>query len=992
MDHLKLTLKEQIDLLIDNKLFDAHTCIPAKIESVDYENQRLDAKIAINQIAILNNREEILEYPTLRGIPFFTLQGGNLSVTVPPKVDDTCLLIFCERNSDLFWKTGKISAPSYAQRRKHNINDAVAIVGFNAKSELIPNYSSGDIELRNDSRDICVSLNENRINIKAKSASEFLNDEKIEIKKGEDSVEVFTNDKIEIKKGADCLEIFTNDKIEIKKGENSIAIIDGAKVEIRRGNNSIAITDEGIYLQSQSAVFVQGQDVTVSAKNNLNLNAISSVNLNSNTINLSATDIHMTATATAIESNMNITGAVSITGDLDATAIKGVKTTLGTGEPTPGYLYSGNLDDFSVFMQYLSEDGVHCTLVIDKTEIDIAIPHEKFIGETPEISDYEQLAAAIQSCSNLYTCEYSHSSDLKKQLIFTTVGKGTQEGYISYLHDIEDHSGDTHGILYTGELPTWDSFKISLDNKGLAFKINIGGILEKFEVPYDVIDPMEDFDHFAQHLNGLLSSEVAVSFATSKLIFATVRTGSFDGQIGYLQNTDTTASGAELIGGKINLSWEGFIEKLAERDCAVKCSINGNDYIFHLAFDDIQLCGNFANFFSKFLVNSEITNSYDEIANSVIVNTHSVGAGTTISFFSDVDKISAQNPYLITGTLPPFISVKNTYASQTLAIEFFIETNENSRQFLITPDDLKQASTWNDIATLLSNDDWTLTYNETGRFIFTSTFAGKAEISYLKHTPDTEKLKTIDGALLLYGTETLAFKKFDGMDEIINIAQSADSLGLTQSSGATVIEGKDNEFNSNSSILLKGIPERGAQLYPGQDGTITVINNSATLLKGTALKGATIVAGSDSGEVPEPYDGIITIVGDVHVTNELRTRVCTVTDEMNATGVIEFNPKDPETQKESSVMVHGGINASKAIINGLTSTQALEVSNYARTKDLTVQNNAVINHLTVNNGVTITGDLNIDSGSINSNGVQLSFSFIGMTCNRPIYAPDVFVM
>jgi hypothetical protein len=96
-----------------------------------------------------------LEYPTLKNIPFFTLQNSDYSITVSPKVGDTCLLIFCERNADSFWESGKVSIPAYAPTRRHDINDAVAI-GFTPSPKLIKNYGEEGIEIRNAARVSCI--------------------------------------------------------------------------------------------------------------------------------------------------------------------------------------------------------------------------------------------------------------------------------------------------------------------------------------------------------------------------------------------------------------------------------------------------------------------------------------------------------------------------------------------------------------------------------------------------------------------------------------------------------------------------------------------------------------------------------------------------------------------------------------------------------------------------------------------------------------------
>lgn len=153
MDYFGLTPKEKHTLLIENALYGVHTAIPALVVAVDLENQRLSAQVAVNKIVNVTGEEEELEHPIYPGIPFFTLQNADFIVTIPPKAGDACLLIVSERNADEFWKNGSVSAPSYARTRRHDLNDAVAVCGFNPKSKLIGDYFSDGIEIRNAPKD-----------------------------------------------------------------------------------------------------------------------------------------------------------------------------------------------------------------------------------------------------------------------------------------------------------------------------------------------------------------------------------------------------------------------------------------------------------------------------------------------------------------------------------------------------------------------------------------------------------------------------------------------------------------------------------------------------------------------------------------------------------------------------------------------------------------------------------------------------------------------
>jgi hypothetical protein len=108
---------------------------------------------------------EATDFPILQDVPVHFPQCGGYSLTFPIKVGDSCLLLFCEKGYD-HWlyegnnKIGKVDEgiPKSEYFRSHNINDAVCIVGFNPITSAIPNFSSTDVELRNEDRGQRITL------------------------------------------------------------------------------------------------------------------------------------------------------------------------------------------------------------------------------------------------------------------------------------------------------------------------------------------------------------------------------------------------------------------------------------------------------------------------------------------------------------------------------------------------------------------------------------------------------------------------------------------------------------------------------------------------------------------------------------------------------------------------------------------------------------------------------------------------------------------
>jgi len=85
---------------------------------------------------VLNSGPLNSGYPALVNVPVFTYQGGGTYIQMPIAVGDSCLLLFCDRDMDVWFETGQIAPPN--SDRVHNINDAIAIVGINNLQNLLP--------------------------------------------------------------------------------------------------------------------------------------------------------------------------------------------------------------------------------------------------------------------------------------------------------------------------------------------------------------------------------------------------------------------------------------------------------------------------------------------------------------------------------------------------------------------------------------------------------------------------------------------------------------------------------------------------------------------------------------------------------------------------------------------------------------------------------------------------------------------------------------
>lgn len=136
------------------------THYPGKI--IEFDPVRQVAKVRVmreqynNQLHSLYNE---YAFPILQDVPVQFPQGGGYFLTFPVSPGDNCLLDFCDKGIS-HWKyhgaekigVFKSGVPKADYFRAYNINDAVAMVGYNPIPQAIPEFNATSTELRNVSR------------------------------------------------------------------------------------------------------------------------------------------------------------------------------------------------------------------------------------------------------------------------------------------------------------------------------------------------------------------------------------------------------------------------------------------------------------------------------------------------------------------------------------------------------------------------------------------------------------------------------------------------------------------------------------------------------------------------------------------------------------------------------------------------------------------------------------------------------------------------
>lgn len=138
------SLEDVINAGIDNRLIDLHTCIPGEIVSYKASTQTAQVKISIDRI--INGAQQ--SYPILDEIPVVFPRGSGGGINFPLSKGDGVMLLFCERNTDL-WRSNGSGSPPY-DRRKFDIGDAFVVPGLFPSNGVIKPTPFGGTELRGE--------------------------------------------------------------------------------------------------------------------------------------------------------------------------------------------------------------------------------------------------------------------------------------------------------------------------------------------------------------------------------------------------------------------------------------------------------------------------------------------------------------------------------------------------------------------------------------------------------------------------------------------------------------------------------------------------------------------------------------------------------------------------------------------------------------------------------------------------------------------------
>lgn len=156
---------EQVNKMADLFGIDLRVAAPGIIQSVDAARQTCTVQLAIRERM---NRGGILsweEIPLLLDVPFFVYSGGGYCLTLPIQPGDDCLVVFGDNCMDAWWQSGGVQ--NQVERRRHDLSDGFALVGFRSQPAAVFGYSANTAQLRNAAGDACIEISGSSVHIRA---------------------------------------------------------------------------------------------------------------------------------------------------------------------------------------------------------------------------------------------------------------------------------------------------------------------------------------------------------------------------------------------------------------------------------------------------------------------------------------------------------------------------------------------------------------------------------------------------------------------------------------------------------------------------------------------------------------------------------------------------------------------------------------------------------------------------------------------------------
>lgn len=137
---------------------------PGIINSFDATTQTCTVQLALREeVTNEDYTKQWMNIPLLLDVPICIPRAGGFALTLNIKKGDECLIIFSDMCLDAWFSLSGIQ--NQLEKRRHSLSDAICIPGLYSQPNVIPNYSTDSMQLRNLSGSQYIEIKDDGINI-----------------------------------------------------------------------------------------------------------------------------------------------------------------------------------------------------------------------------------------------------------------------------------------------------------------------------------------------------------------------------------------------------------------------------------------------------------------------------------------------------------------------------------------------------------------------------------------------------------------------------------------------------------------------------------------------------------------------------------------------------------------------------------------------------------------------------------------------------------
>lgn len=144
---------------------DLRVAQPGIVQSFDSAKQTAVVKLVTREKIIKQGVTVDEEISPLLDVPICIPRAGGFSLLLPVQAGDECLVIFTDMCYDAWFQSSGVQ--NQLNRRRHDLSNAIAILGCWSQPRVLPSYPTASAQLRNDTGTCIVEVTPDHVNVTA---------------------------------------------------------------------------------------------------------------------------------------------------------------------------------------------------------------------------------------------------------------------------------------------------------------------------------------------------------------------------------------------------------------------------------------------------------------------------------------------------------------------------------------------------------------------------------------------------------------------------------------------------------------------------------------------------------------------------------------------------------------------------------------------------------------------------------------------------------